>query len=125
MAVVLDAGALIAIDRADARVLRYLDRVERGGMAVRTSSVVVAQVWRDGARQARLTLALRGVREVPVDCARSRSIGELLASHGWRDVVDGAVVQLSDDGDDVLTSDAADIASLAAAAGKRIRVVPL
>jgi len=40
-------------------------------------------------------------------------------------VVDGAVVQLSDDGDDVLTSDAADIASLAAAAGKRIRVVPL
>ena len=125
MAVVLDAGALIAIDRADARVLRYLDRVERGGMAVRTSSVVVAQVWRDGARQARLTLALRGVREVPVDCARSRSIGELLASHGSRDVADGAVVQLSDDGDDVLTNDAADIASLAAAAGKRIRVVPL
>jgi hypothetical protein len=125
MAVVLDAGALIAVDRADARVLRYLDRVARGGNAVRTSSVVVAQVWRDGARQARLTLALRGVHEVPVDLGRSRSIGELLAAHGSHDVVDGAIVQLSADGDDVLTSDPADITSLAATAGRRIRVVPL
>lgn len=47
-ALVLDAGALIAVDRNDRAMLARLRAAERHGLELRTNAMVVAQVWRDG-----------------------------------------------------------------------------
>jgi hypothetical protein len=46
----LDAGALVALDRGQARVVHLLDRVIAAGGAVEIPAPVIAQVWRDGSR---------------------------------------------------------------------------
>jgi hypothetical protein len=125
MAVLLDAGALIAIDRADRRMLRLLDQVRREGLDLRTSAAVLAQVWRDGSRQARLSSMLRAVNERPLDRARSRTVGTLLALAERADVVDAALVDIAEDGDLLVTSDPDDLAHLAEAKGLRVRIASL
>ena len=112
MAIVLDAGGLIAIDNKDRRVGALLEIAHRERIPVRTSAAVVAQAWRDGARQANLARTLAGMNIVSVDTAFGRRIGELLAQTGTADVVDGHVALLTDPGDIVITSDKSDIERL-------------
>jgi predicted nucleic acid-binding protein len=110
--VVLDAGALIALDRGLATVRGYVLLADRSKVALSTSSAVIAQVWRGGGRQARLArfLASDLVTEVPLDPEAARRIGVLAAAVGSRDVVDGHVAILALDRDAiVLTSDPEDI----------------
>jgi hypothetical protein len=121
MGLVLDAGALLAIDRGDRETNRVLHRTRADG--VRTSCAVVAQVWRDGARQARLALALRGIDVVPLDEDTDRRIGELLRETGTSDVVDGHVALMVRQGDYVATSDVGDIGRLLDARRVRAEVV--
>ncbi|MGH3908450.1 MAG: hypothetical protein ACRDTE_30330 [Pseudonocardiaceae bacterium] len=59
MTLILDAGALMAYEHGDRTVRAFLERASQTGVDVRTTSGAVAQVWRDGARQARLAM-LRG-----------------------------------------------------------------
>lgn len=122
-ALILDSGALIAIERRSRRVGALLERAARERIDVLTCATCVAQVWRDPARQARLTHALAGVVEHSLDPSRARRIGRLLACTGTRDVVDAAVVSLGRDGDALVTSDVDDLARLVACAGARIRVL--
>ena len=112
MAIVLDAGGLIAIDNKDRRVGALLEIAHRERIPVRTSAAVVAQAWRDGARQANLARTLAGMNIVSVDTAVGRRIGELLARTGTADVVDGHVALLTDPGDIVITGDRSDIERL-------------
>ena len=121
MGVVLDAGALVAIDRGDRETNRVLHKTRAGG--VRTSCAVVAQVWRDGARQARLALALRGIDVVPLDEEADRRIGELLRATGTADVVDGHIALMVRPGDFVATSDVGDIGRLLDARRVRAELV--
>lgn len=111
--VVLDAGALIALERGNATVRSYVLAAERGLAALSTSAAVVAQVWRGSARQARLARLLAGslVAEHPLDADASRRIGVLAAATGASDVVDGhvAVIALERDAI-VVTSDPRDVA---------------
>ncbi len=118
MSLVLDTGALLAVERADQIVLALVDEARRAGVRVVTTSGVVAQAWRGGPRQARLALLLRGSHEVALDAARSRSVGMLLGVAGVRDVVDGSIVDAATDGDEILTSDPDDISALVSASGK-------
>lgn len=112
--IVLDAGALIALERGSAAVRGYVLLADRGHAALATSAAVVAQVWRGGTRQARLARLLASdlVTEVVLDPEASRRIGMLAAaSPGARDVVDGHVAIIALDRDAVvLTSDPEDIA---------------
>jgi predicted nucleic acid-binding protein len=111
--VVLDAGALIALDRGLATVRGYVLLADRSKVALATSSAVIAQVWRGGGRQARLTRFLSSdlVTEIPLDPEAARRIGVLAAAVGSKDVVDGHVAIIALDRDAVvLTSDPADIA---------------
>ena len=64
----LDAGALIALERGDRRVVHLFDRVHAAGGSLDVPAGVVAQVWR-GARQARVARFLRadGVTVVMVE----------------------------------------------------------
>jgi predicted nucleic acid-binding protein len=111
--VVLDAGALIALDRGLATVRGYVLLADRAKVVLSTSSAVVAQVWRGGARQARLARLLSSdlLTEIPLDPDAARRIGVLAATTGSRDVVDGHVAIISLDREAVvLTSDPEDIA---------------
>jgi predicted nucleic acid-binding protein len=122
--VVLDAGALIALDRGLATVRGYVLLADRGHVALSTSAAVVAQVWRGGSRQARLArfLASDLVTEVPFDPDAARRVGVLAALVGCRDVVDGHVALLSLDRDAVvLTSDPDDIARWGVPTAKIVR----
>jgi hypothetical protein len=121
-ALVFDTGGLIALDRGDREVGALLSLAAASGVEAVTSTACVAQAWRDPARQARLTRALSGCLEHPLDAATARACGRLLARANTVDVVDAAVVLLVEPGDTVLTSDAEDIARLLDTAGTRARV---
>ena len=125
MAVVLDTGALIGVERADPTVLAFLNEAQREGVPVRTTAAAVAQAWRGGARQVRLVRLLRGVDERVLDSGAARRIGQLLARSQTADVVDGAVVDVASSGDEVLTTDLQDLVTLAEAVGKRLVIIPI
>ncbi len=112
MALILDAGALIAIDSRDRRVGAILRLAQQNSIAVRTSSAAIAQVWRDGARQANLARVLTGIDERPLDHPAGRQIGALLRNSSTSDVVDGHIAVLASRTDTVLTSDPDDIKHL-------------
>jgi hypothetical protein len=112
MSLVLDAGALLAIDRRDRRMGAILRVAQQTQIPVRTSAAVVAQVWRNGARQARLAQVLAGVTVVPLDLNISKRLGALLGVTGSSDVVDAHVASLASAGDQVLTSDSSDLRKL-------------
>ena len=111
----LDAGALIALDRGQSRVVHLLDRVIAAGGAVEIPTPVIAQVWRDGSRQARLArlLGASDVVLVGLDAEMARAVGVLCGAVGVADVVDGHVALHARRRDlAVLTSDPDDIARL-------------
>lgn len=111
-ALILDTGALIAIDRGDRRVGALLHEAARHRVDAVTSCACVAEAWRDPARQARLTRALAGVIEHPLDPDAARACGILMAKARTRQIADAAITLLAHDDDLVLTSDADDIKHL-------------
>jgi len=112
MKVVLDTGAFVAIDKRDRHVGAMLELLQTQGVPLHTSIAAVAQVWRDGRKQALLARVLAGVKIVGLSPGDERSIGELLAKAGTRDVVDAHVALLVGNGDRLLTSDAEDLQRL-------------
>ena len=111
----LDAGALIAVDRGDRAVHALLKEVTRKNWVVTVPAPVVGQVWRDGARQARLATMLKACRVEPTTDEMARAAGVLLGRAGRADIVDGLVVLGAvKRGDEILTSDPADLAALIA-----------
>jgi hypothetical protein len=90
----LDAGALIAIERGDNRVLGLVDRAVGTAEPVHVIPEVIAQAWRGGPRGARLARFLNQVEVIVTgyDDRTARAVGELAARSGHRDVVDVHVV---------------------------------
>ena len=123
-ALILDAGALIAIDRGDRQVLAQVEDADRAGDPVRTNAMAVAQVWRDGkGRQARLARALRDITVESITREDGMRAGELLGATRLKDAIDASVALLAGPGDRVLTSDAQDLRVLCDAAGAKAVVV--
>ena len=122
MTLILDAGALLAYERGDRTVRAFLERASRTGVEVLTTSGAVAQVWRDGARQVRLALLLRGLHEVELTRERARRVGTLLGQARQRDVIDGSLVDAAADGDEILTTDPDDLTTLAENSSKNLIV---
>jgi hypothetical protein len=122
-ALVFDAGALIALDRGDRGVHALVALAAAQGTEAITSSACVAQVWRDPARQVRLTKALQGFMEFPIDALAARRCGLLLAGSRTKDIPDAAIALLVQDGDTILTSDPTDIKRLLDVAGIDARVL--
>ena len=64
----LDAGAFVAVDRSDRSMIARLRVAQQHGIELRTSAIVIAQVWRDPeGRQAGLARLLRAVDVRPID----------------------------------------------------------
>jgi len=109
---VLDAGALVAVDRRERMIGVQLRVLQRQGTPIRVSSAVVGQVWRDGRKQANLARVLAGVGIEALGEDDGKRIGELLALAASADVVDAHVALMAEPADLVLTSDPADIRKL-------------
>lgn len=109
--VVLDAGGLIAVERADRRVIRLLELTHQ----VHVPAGALAQAWRNPARQARLArvMASDDVIVHPLDAVTARAAGQLCAATATSDVVDASVVLLARSVDGVtVTSDPGDLRRL-------------
>ena len=92
--VTLDAGALIAFDNNDRRVVAVLARAIEQRQAIAIPAGVVGQVWRDGRRQVRLVRLLGSDRVTvePLDDANARAAGQLCGATGTADVIDASVI---------------------------------
>ena len=123
MTVVLDSGALIALERNERAMWIRLKAAHLAGDLPVTHAGVIGQVWRGGPRQARLSQALAGNDVRPLDEALGRAAGQLLGAAGLVDVGDAAVVLLAQDGDEIVTMDHDDLAQLAASAGCHVDLV--
>lgn len=125
MKAVLDAGALVAVDKDDRKVTAMLRVLQKRRISLWTSSAVIAQVWRDGRKQAALARVLAGVGVRPLGTADDRPTGELLARARMTDVIDAHVALLVDDGDQLLTSDPDDLERLLDTRGVEATVVTI
>jgi predicted nucleic acid-binding protein len=111
----LDAGALIAFERNDRRVVALLARVLHHGGTLAVPAGVVGQVWRDGRKQARLArlLAADELEIEALDDRRAREAGQLCGVTATADVIDAAVVLgAKARGHKIVTSDPEDLERL-------------
>jgi hypothetical protein len=114
-AVVLDAGAFIAMERRDARMLALVAELVAERQAALTPAGVVAQVWRGSPRQHAMLRLLRtgAIRAESLSEDVALRTGLLLAKTGAKDVIDGHVALIARRvRASVVTSDPDDIARL-------------
>lgn len=112
MSLVLDAGALIAIERGDRDIAAVIEVARQERRIVVVPAGVVGQVWRGGARQVRLARLLnaRDVLVEPLTDAGARAAGVLCGMAGVTDVIDASVVLTARRHDaTVISSDRADL----------------
>lgn len=110
--VTLDAGALIAVDRDDRRVIALLVRAQETSARVTIPATALAQAVRNPARQARLARLVRQPTTdvVALDRVEAIGVGRLLAASGTADVADAHVVLCARrTGQAVATSDPDDL----------------
>lgn len=118
MTLILDAGALLALERNDKAAWRRFKSARLAGFPPVTHGGVVGQAWRGGGpRQARLAAALAGTEILPLDGELGRRAGMLLRRARASDVIDAALVLLAEDGDEIMTSDPDDLRALIGHAG--------
>jgi hypothetical protein len=113
--ITLDAGALIALDRNDRRVIVLLARAREIAAPVTVPATALAQAIREPARQARLARLIRQPKTdvVALDRVDATHVGRLLAASGSADVVDAHVVVCARrSAQQVVTSDPTDLRSL-------------
>jgi len=109
----LDAGALIAYERGDARVRELLRVAFDRGLVPTVPAVVVAEVWRGGARSARTARLLKACTVEVLDQRLAREAGELLGAVSGAQTADACVAAgVRRRNDAVATSDAGDLREL-------------
>ena len=123
MSIILDAGALVALERNERPMWVRLKAALLDGESPQTHAGVLGQAWRGGPRQARLAAALAGIEVHPIDEEAGRLAGQLLAAAELSDVIDAAVVLLAHDGDDIITSDPDGIEHLARTLDRHVELI--
>lgn len=118
-AVVLDAGALIELERNDPEMWAVLKLAALRSVDVHVPSTALAEVWRAMPTQALLHRALQHCVIAAFD-PLAKSVGELCGHSGTQDICDAhvAIVAVSQ-GDVLYTSDPGDLRKLTAQQGKR------
>ena len=124
--IVLDNGALIALERNDRRMWARLKAAASAGVPVVVSAGAFAQAWRGGAqRQALLARAVDQMEVVAFDEPVARAAGVLCGVTRTTDVVDASVALAAAHPGvtAVCTSDPDDIERLLEALRSDVRVV--
>lgn len=115
MPLVLDAGALIAVERRHRDTVAVIEAARLEGRLLVVPAGVVAQIWRDGSHQAILARLL-GAIDVTVEAltdGAARAAGVVCGSAGTSDVVEASVVIAARrDNATVITSDRAGLVRL-------------
>ncbi len=123
MGLTYDAGGLVAAERNDRRLWTIHKAALLRRDQITVPAVVLAQVWRDGARQARLGQLLAGCEVEVFGREMARAVSRLLTASGTSDLVDAAVViAAARRGDLVVTSDPHDLTALAKTLGVPLRL---
>jgi predicted nucleic acid-binding protein len=122
---VLDAGALIGLERGSRAAIAMAEQAhELGGTTVIPASVL-AQIWRGGPKAARLTRLVEASEVDVLDEVRAKEVGVRLGARGGSDVADAHVVCCAARRRAaVATADRADIEALAEP-GETIRLIPV
>lgn len=122
--IVLDAGALIALERRDRAMWTAAKTTIGQGGEVIIPSTVVAQVWR-GLRTQALVARILDISIIAPFDPLARRVGELCGKAKRSDICDAhvALVASLQDADAVYTSDPDDIRHMLAAAGFADRVI--
>ena len=121
--IVLDAGALIALERNDRAMWTALKHAAFRSEDVVVPSTVLAQVWRARPTQAMLARALAYCRIAAFD-ALARAVGELCARSRTNDICDAHVALVAvSDADALYTSDVGDMRRLVGALRRRQPVI--
>lgn len=114
--IVLDAGALVAFERGDARMRALVREALRVGVGLVIPAAVLGQVWRGSARQAPLHALVKGptTRVPSLDQVLAEAAGVLCGRAGTSDVVDASVVLVArrEGAAAVITSDVDDLRRL-------------
>jgi predicted nucleic acid-binding protein len=109
----LDAGALIAYERADPRVRGILARAFARGVVPTVPAMALAEVWRGDAKDARLARLLKACTVEPVTESLARSTGELRRRTRGSETIDASIaVGVRHRRDAVMTSDPDDMRRL-------------
>lgn len=95
--IVLDAGALIAFEKANPKMRAIAQESLQSGLRLVVPTTVVAQVWRSPARHARISALVNGRNSevVAFDQPFAEATGLLCALRGTSDIVDASVVVLA------------------------------
>lgn len=128
MSATFDTGMLIALDRNEREAWTALRRLVDRGEVPTVPTVVTAQAWRDGRRQARLAQALGNCRPDALGDEAARRAGELCGRAGTSDIVDAVVLETARRrGDDIYiyTSDTGELEHLAAHITGPVAIVPI
>ncbi|MDX2052655.1 MAG: hypothetical protein SFV15_09710 [Polyangiaceae bacterium] len=122
--IVLDTGALIALERNQRSMWAALKEAVRSGADVVVPSAVLAQAWRGTPGQAHLQMALKHCVVASFD-AVARDVGVLCGKTRTQDICDAQVaIVASRQVDVVYTSDPADLRTLFSALNaKKPRIV--
>ena len=124
MTLLLDAGALVAVERGDRDLISAIKLEMTEGRSALTHAGIVGEVWRGGSgRQVNLARILAGVEVRAIDEELGRRAGVLLGTTGLSDVLDAAIVLLADDGDEIVTSDPTELRLLLEAADKHVDLI--
>jgi hypothetical protein len=91
--ITFDAGALIALERNDRRVVTLTRTALDDGDPIDVPATALAQVLRNPARQVRLWRLIHHdrTRVVPLDVSDAQEVGVLLARSATSDIVDAQV----------------------------------
>jgi len=113
---VLDSGALIAVERRDERMAAIVQLAVTEKVPIYLPAGVLAQVWRGTPRQHAIGILLKSkaVNVVPLDEASAKRVGALLTKSKTSDVTDAhvALVARTLGNATVVTSDPKDISKI-------------
>jgi hypothetical protein len=122
VSIVLDTGALIALECNDRALWAALKVAAMRGKDVVVPSTALAQAWRGSSAQARLAKALQHCTIAPFD-DRPRAVGELCGRARTKDICDAHVAIVACSGDVLYTSDASDMRYLLSTLGAKLPVL--
>ncbi len=125
---VLDTGALIALDHNQREVWALLRIAVQDSSLIQVPAGVIAQAWRDGSRQALLSQAISRCDEVALDGPTARTAGLICGRTATSDVIDASVAITAAGASrrsktTVLTSDPQDIGLLLQELGAKVSLV--
>jgi predicted nucleic acid-binding protein len=117
----LDAGALIAYERATPEIRKIIELATGRGVTPTVPAVVLAEVWSGDRRDARVARLLKACEVEPLDEQRACAAGRLRCSIAGAGAVDACVaLGVRERGDAVATSDPEDMRRLV---GPDIRIL--